>query len=100
MISPDAGVIVAEGNSVTIRCDTQCMYSNNVTLYKDTTPPEVVAEFTISGEATLMLYREDNGVEFYCAVSLHPNATSNETSFNVQCAYAIIANISTYNISN
>ena len=87
VISPDAGVVVTQGNSVTIRCETQCFRTNNVTLYKDVTPPEVVAEFRVSGEATVTLYREDNGVKFYCDVALEPNARSNDTSFNVQCTY-------------
>ena len=87
VISPDAGVVVTEGDSVTIRCETHCVLSNNVTLYKDTSPPEVVAEFNVSGEAMVTLNREDNGVRFYCDVPQEPNARSNDTSFNIQCTY-------------
>ena len=81
-------VVVTEGDSVTIRCETRSVLSNNMILYKNTVPPEIVANIHVSGEATVTLNREDNGVQFYCDVPLEPNARSNETSFSVQCAYA------------
>ena len=87
LISPDAGKVVNGAGSVTIRCETQCFRPQHVTLYKDATPPEVVAEFNVSGEAMVTLNREDNGVRFYCDVPQEPNARSNDTSFNIQCTY-------------
>ena len=91
VISPNAGVIVTEGDSVTIGCETHCVLpNNNVTLYKDTTPPEVVAEVRVSGEAMVTLNREDNGVEFYCVVSVQTNSRSSGTSFSVQCTFTYL----------
>ena len=90
VISPDAGVAVTEGDNVTIRCETSCMRPNNVTLYKDVTPPEILAEFHVSGEAIVTLNREDNGVEFYCVVSVQTNSRSSGTSFSVQCTFTYL----------
>ena len=56
-------------------------------LYKNTVPPEIVANIHVSGEATVTLNRDNGDTKFYCDVPLQPNARSNDTSFNIYCTY-------------